>query len=170
MRHLIIGWLIMLPILTIVLGINITDDISFGELTAIGVTILGGIIAASITFYKWKREKRRKSKLINFPTDKWKAYKRNQKGVLELQVFADVYIPFNSWHAEVITEVGGKVIDMGYKHDTTPFKRERCLVMGQSVLNDILQQSKCITVSMTIELDGEFKKDSEKATINIEDD
>ena len=56
----------------------------------------------------------------------------------------------------MLTEVEGKVIEMNYKTDTTPFKRERCLVTGQSDLSFILQQSESITTSMVIELDGEF--------------
>ena len=169
MRSLIIGLLIMLPVLTVIFGISITDDVSFGELIAISVTIAGGVIAAGVTFYNRKRERRRKAKLINFPIGDWKAYRRKEQGKLELQIFANVYMPYNSFSCKVITEVEGKVIDMDYKVNTSPFKRERCLITGLTDLNAVLLQSESITTSMVIELDGEFKKSSEKTTISIVD-
>ena len=68
-----------------------------------------------------------------------------------------------------MTVAEGEVVDMNYRADTSFSKRERCLVIGESALNDILQRSKSITTSMTIELDGEFKKSVEKITVDIVD-
>jgi hypothetical protein len=151
------------------LGINVIGEVSIGELIVISVTIAGFLITLIITFIKWKREKTRKSKLINFPTQEWKAYRRINTNILELQIYANVYLPYHSFACSVVTEVEGQLINMNYKTETTPFVRERCLVHGQVELDSLLQQAESLTISMVIQLDGDFKKESDRVTINIID-
>lgn len=160
-RRILQFWWLILAWLLAMFGENFWH-INIGELFASLAIILGVIW----TYIRWRREKNRKLRLIEFP-DKWMAYKRQAQSILEVQIFADVFIPHHSASAKGFAEIEGEIIHLQFVLNSG--RNGRWVLVGTTPLSPISQQAKSITVSMEIELDGGLIKSSGKRTISIID-
>jgi len=161
-RILHLWWLVLAWILTMVgkdfWGFNVMEVFA-------SLAIIIGVIWTCI---RWRRERNRKLKLITFP-DIWVAYRRDSQGILEIQMYAEVYIPHLALAYKARAEIEGQEIQMQFSKPQSTFVGGRYSLGGKVPLSPISQQAKTIEVSVEIQLDGEIKKGSGKRTIAIND-
>ena len=126
------------------------------------------IIGVIWTYSRWRNERKRKLNLIDFP--EWKAYRRKNQDILELQIVTEVFIPHHAFVCKPHTEIEGEITKMQFsKPLNVPNNRSKWIVEGKAPLTPISKQAKSIEVSVEIELDGEVKKSSGKRTVAIAD-
>ena len=170
MRSLIIAWFILLPVLTIIAGINITEEISYGEIIAIGVSILFGIIAVVIWFAKRKKEINRKLNLIGFP-DTWRATRMLSKESFEVSARVNVLIPYTSYLVELRVWEAGKPLKMENieQDQVMGGKKGGLIVTGTTPLALVGNNTNEVEVAIRVTLDGDFSKKSKKRIVPITD-
>lgn len=130
------------------------------------VAIIVGVIW---TYTRWRSERNRKLKLIDFPNI-WRAYKRKENGILETEIIADVFFPHHALSYKASAEIEGRIIPMQFaKPHSASFVGGRWIMEGKAPLSIIPQAAKTIDLSVEIQLDGGIKKSSGKRTVAIID-
>ncbi|MFC1909241.1 hypothetical protein ACFLXD_05245 [Chloroflexota bacterium] len=168
MRSLIIAWIILLPVMTVIAGIDITNGVSYGEIIAIAVTITGGFIALCVWFCRCKKERSRRNRLITYPNT-WKAYRMLSKGTFEVWAEIDIPLPLNSCHGTLYVQTAGQYLKI--EHAETILMRgdkaKRARVTGTTPLALLPADAKEVDVWVKITLDGDFSKKSKKYIVPI---
>jgi len=168
MRSLIIAWIILLPVLTVIAGIDITNEVSYGGIIAIAVTIAGGLIALCVRFCRCKKERSRRNRLITFP-DTWKALRMLSKESFEVWVDIDILLPYKSYSVKLDVQTAGKPLEMKKPEieQIVGSKTGRVRVTGNTQLVLLPTDAEEIEVWVKITLDGDFSKKSKKHIVPI---
>ncbi len=146
MHSLIIAGIILLPVLTVIAGIKITNQISYGEMIAIAVSVVGGLIVFSVWFVRRRREKRRLLRLISAP-DTWTATRRLDKEMFVVKADIDVLLKHHSYSCELHARIGKTPIIWGSTYLIQPhidLRKGRWRVVGEAPLSSIPRQPKRI--------------------------
>jgi hypothetical protein len=128
------------------------------------IAIIAGSIWAVI---RWRQERSRKLKLIDFP-DKWAAYRRKNNNVLEVQIVTEVSVPHDALSYTARAEIDGKIIKMELSRPENT-RGGRWAMGGKIPLETIPQDAKTIDLDIEIQLDGGIRKSSGKRTVTIID-
>ena len=170
MHSLIIAWFILLPMLIVIAGIDITKQISYGEIIAIAVSIAGGLIVFCIWFWRRRKERSRINSLITYP-DTWKATRMLSKESLVVRADIHIVLPYNSYSVVLYVRDKGKPVKMEAL-DVEPAvgsKKGRLVVTGNTPLASLPASVKEVEVWTEITLDGAIHRKSKKRTLPITD-
>jgi len=173
MRSLIIAWLVLLPVLTVFAGIKVINQVSYGEIIAIAVSIVGGLIVFGVWFVRRRREKKRIQRLVSAP-DTWTAIRRLDKEMFVVKADIDVLLKHNSFGCELHAKIEQKPIIWVSTELIQPHQypnKGRWRTIGETPLSSIPRNSKEVEVWVEkIEIDGEYDMKSRKRKVPITDE
>ncbi len=170
MRSLIIVWLVLLPVLTVIAGIEITNQISYGEIIAIVVSVAGGLLISGFSVWRWQKERSRRNRLITYP-DTWKATRMLPKESFEVWVDIDILLPYNSYSVNLYVQTARKPLKMETVgcEPIVGSKKGRLRVTGNTPLALLPTDAREVELWTKITLDGAIRSKSKKRTVFITD-
>ncbi len=173
MRSLIIAGLVLLAVLTVIAGIEITKQISYGEIIAIAVSIAGGLIVLCIWLVRRRRGIRRMRRLISTP-DTWVATRRLDQEMFVVKADIDVLLKHHSFSCVLYAKIEQKPIIWESTDLAQPHKdrsRGRWRIIGKARLSSIPRNAKEVEVWVEkIFIDGEHDMKSRKRKVPIIDE
>lgn len=140
------------------------------ELFASLAILTGGIW----TYYRWRKNKKRKLSLITFPNN-WVAQRNLGRDEFHLQATVEIWLPHTTiGYLAKVFSMDGKQINVNFsrpQRSMNPNRSEVWIIDGTAPLSLFPDHLRTIEVSIEVVLDGgEVKKKSKKRIVSITDE